>query len=105
VFNAGRLYLDFNDDGNFNPGDGDVSIQDYFVQVGDGSTTKFGTLPPHSSPYRVFFFGNVFDATTDSFTTLESYADFESIFTVIPEPATGALLAFSGLLLVRTRRR
>lgn len=107
VFNAGLIYLDFNNDTNFEPADGDVSIQDYFVignSPGDPDTlTKTGTLPASIHPYRIFFFGNTADGISDSDSQSVASADYTSTFSVVPEPASLALFAFTGLVLRRRR--
>ncbi|CAN5691182.1 hypothetical protein BH09PLA1_BH09PLA1_33390 [soil metagenome] len=101
VFNAGFLFLDANDDGGFDPGDGDIEVVPYFVVGGDSVETRMGTLAPSASPYRVSFFGNVFDDTTSDGVTLNSFANWTTSFAV-PEPASASVAA---LLLAGAARR
>jgi hypothetical protein len=107
VFNAGEIYLDFNNDNNFNAADGDVQIVPYFAIGGNSSDTRTGTLTPSTSPYRVFFFGNVSNSTTSDQMALSSSADFTSSFTIVPEPSSAVVLlgGMTALGVVRRRRR
>jgi hypothetical protein len=104
AFNAGEIYLDFNNDGNFNNADGDIQIVPYFAIGGNATDTRTGTLEPSTSPYRIFFFGNSFESTTSDDAVISDSADFTSSFTIVPEPSSVAA-AFSGITAMGAMRR
>ena len=105
-FNAALIYLDVNDDGGFDPADGDVSIQDYFVLSENGTETHTGFLAPSASPYRVFFFGNPSAAVTDNGGSFSASADYTGSFSLspVPEPTCAAMVGLLGVGLLRHRR-
>ncbi len=105
LFNAGMLYKDANNDGNFIEADGDEMIQDYFVINGDGTDSRSGVLQPSASPYRMFFFGNSYDGTFDDNKTLTSSSDYTSTFSIsVPEPTSIAGVALMGFSVLRRKR-
>lgn len=105
VFNAATFYLDANNDSNYNAADGDLEIESYFVVSGNGTLTRTGVIAPSSMPYRLLFYGNIFNQTSSDDVTLTSSASYVSTMTLseVPEP-TGLASLLLATLAMRRRR-